>query len=252
MAVLAEAADRAMSSLSPKPWRLRARAGGVDLLADWQNLQDEHPQRRDIHLACGAALFNLRLAATHLSVHPDVTIFPKPGEPELLARLSGGPPEGPSASDESLWLALSAREPTATVTHPLMPRALLDQLAAIAVREGAALVGVEDGPRLEALDGLMREVGTPRSTRPHPAGAEGSALAVALLVTADDAPLDWIQAGQALQHLLLTATTMWLRADVHTRVLGVPRVRSRVRQELSPGRHPQVVLELGQRDTIET
>jgi hypothetical protein len=59
--------------------------------------------------------------------------------------------------------------------------------------------------------------------------------------------LDWLRAGQALQRLLLTATTAWVQARFHTRVLEVPQLRDRVRHELCPGRAPQVILELGRR-----
>jgi hypothetical protein len=42
-------------------------------------------QRRALHIACGAALFNLRLAVAVAGRQPVVRLLPDPGQPLLLA-----------------------------------------------------------------------------------------------------------------------------------------------------------------------
>nr|WP_245241047.1 nitroreductase [Streptomyces spiramenti] len=79
-----------------QPWRFRYRrtTGVLGLYADLDRAMPlSDPSTRGLHLGCGAALFNLRVAAAHLGLHPEITLLPggEP-EPELLAavRLVGG------------------------------------------------------------------------------------------------------------------------------------------------------------------
>jgi nitroreductase len=72
-----------------------------------------------------------------------------------------------------------------------------------------------------------------------------SAGVAALLTTADDRPVDWISAGQALQRILLTASTSGVAAALHTQPLEFGRLRESIRTRLSDGGYPQVILRLG-------
>jgi hypothetical protein len=72
-----------------------------------------------------------------------------------------------------------------------------------------------------------------------------SAGTVALLTTADDRPLDWVNAGHALQRLLLIASTCGVAAALHSQPLELPLLREDIRTQLSDGAYPQLVLRLG-------
>jgi len=72
-----------------------------------------------------------------------------------------------------------------------------------------------------------------------------SAGVVALLTTADDRPPDWINAGQALQRILLTASTLGVAAALHTQPMEVDWLRESIRTQLSDGANPQLVLRFG-------
>jgi hypothetical protein len=251
IALLAEAADRAPSPVLPRPWRLRARGGAVELLADLSSLARGPEQLRQAVIACGAALFNLRLATAHLGVRADVTLLPDAAQPDLLARVAGGPAEEPDAVDEQLYVALTARRTQrAPFVHPFVPREVLDHLAAGVRREDACLVAVADPRQLRVLDDLMERADhRPELVdRPRAPWVPGGGGSVELLVTDSDSTPDWLRAGMALQRLLLTATTLWLGARFHTRVLELTDLRDEVRRAVCPGGHPQVVLELGQWD----
>src|SRR5262249_51881403 len=67
----------------------------------------------------------------------------------------------------------------------------------------------------------------------------------ALLTTADDRPADWVNAGQALQRILLTASTCGVAAALHTQPLELGWLRDFIRGRLCDGGYPQLVLRLG-------
>src|SRR6266571_4124113 len=68
---------------------------------------------------------------------------------------------------------------------------------------------------------------------------------VGLLTTPDDRPVDWVNAGQALQRLLLTASTCGVAAALHSQPLELPWLREFIRTHLSDCGCPQMVLRLG-------
>ena len=72
-----------------------------------------------------------------------------------------------------------------------------------------------------------------------------SAGVAALLTTARDRPADWINAGQALQRILLTASTCGIAAALHTQPLELGWLRDFIRTQLSDGAYPQLVLRFG-------
>lgn len=74
---------------------------------------------------------------------------------------------------------------------------------------------------------------------------------VAVLATAKDEPIDWLDAGQALQAVLLQATALGLSAAFLGQVLEVPPLRRKVRRLLEGRPVPQTILRLGYADPVE-
>ena len=68
---------------------------------------------------------------------------------------------------------------------------------------------------------------------------------LALLGTADDRPYDWLRAGQALQHMLLTATAHELVASLTTQALEWQDLRWAARDPLTSMGHVQAAVRLG-------
>jgi hypothetical protein len=54
-----------------------------------------------------------------------------------------------------------------------------------------------------------------------------------------------VNAGQALQRVLLSASACGVAAALHTQPLELPQLRDLIRIQLSNGAHPQMVLRLG-------
>ncbi len=77
------------------------------------------------------------------------------------------------------------------------------------------------------------------------APAHRTAGTVALLTTPGDAPVDWLNAGQALQRILLIAGTCGVAAAMHSQPLELPWLRDLIRERLAGGGYPQLLLRLG-------
>ncbi len=72
-----------------------------------------------------------------------------------------------------------------------------------------------------------------------------SAGAVAVLTTAADRPADWVNAGQALQRVLLLASSSGVSAALHSQPLEIPQLRDFIAQYLGGGAHPQMITRFG-------
>ncbi|WP_187406084.1 hypothetical protein [Microbispora triticiradicis] len=97
---LVAATGQAPSVLNTQPWRLRAvRSEFAELLADPdRRLRVSDPRGRSLHVSCGAALFNLRLALRTDGHRPLVWLLPNTAaEPRLLAAVRVSP-DGPASS----------------------------------------------------------------------------------------------------------------------------------------------------------
>jgi len=84
----------APSMHNTQPWRFRYQEADqtIELYADpTRTLRHADPGGRAVHIACGAALFNLRLAIAAADRAPVVRLLPRPQAPQLLAtvRIAG-------------------------------------------------------------------------------------------------------------------------------------------------------------------
>jgi hypothetical protein len=68
---------------------------------------------------------------------------------------------------------------------------------------------------------------------------------VGLLTTGADHPADWVNAGQALQRIMLTASTCGAAVALHSQPLELPWLREFIRTQLSDDAYPHLVLRLG-------
>ncbi|MEV0217019.1 nitroreductase [Micromonospora sp. NPDC050695] len=103
-------AVRAPSLHNTQPWRLRLRDGGIEVLADpTRRLPATDPSGWGVRIACGATLFNLRVALAVAGVPPRVRLRPDPAEPDLVARLVPDVPRRPTPTEQSLHAAIPRR-----------------------------------------------------------------------------------------------------------------------------------------------
>lgn len=294
-------AVRAPSLHNTQPWRFVLRDGVLELHADRdRQLPATDPDGRQLVLSCGAALLGARLAVRALGRVPLVDLPGDPVRPDLLARISLGPPAPADAEEVALRNALPRRQ---SQRHGLVddavPAGLAGALRRAAAAERAVLLVLGDRARRRAVADLvaaaeraqratpevLRELGRwtarpahhgdglpPGSWAPSPpprrddelavrdfaartlggarrpgavrAGPGGAPLAAAL-VTGGDTPVDWLRAGQALHRLLLQAASVGVQASLHSQPMGLLGLRTLLREELSGGAEPQMLLQLG-------
>ncbi|MDF3299108.1 Acg family FMN-binding oxidoreductase [Streptomyces tropicalis] len=160
VAALVADAVLAPSMHNAQPWTFRHRTGDgvLELRADLERAMPRtDPHDRSLTIGCGAALFNLRVAAAHAGLAPAVRLLPDPGDPVLLAEMhlaaaAPGPAPGPGtpgaeapgpAPDAELAALHPAVRLRHTSRHPFtdqeIPEPVRDALCAAAAREGALL-----------------------------------------------------------------------------------------------------------------
>ena len=137
------AAVRAPSMHNTQPWRFRFEPGRqtIELYADPERtLRFGDPEGRAVHIACGAALLNLRLAAMVAGRQPVVRLIPTVTERLLLATVRMAGPCQPQSEDIELYAAIPMRR---TNRSPFsgrpVPPGILAELVEAARREGAEL-----------------------------------------------------------------------------------------------------------------
>jgi hypothetical protein len=157
---LLRAAVAAPSMHNTQPWRFRIKDAGsmIELHADPARILPlSDPDGRAAHIACGAALLNLRLAAAVAGLRPDVRLLPDPGQPLLLAeiRLAGRhhPTRWERELHAAIWRRQTNREP---FSNRPVPPGIRAELAEAACLEGATLAFLDRGETGRVL-GLAAE-----------------------------------------------------------------------------------------------
>ncbi|TCC30753.1 hypothetical protein [Kribbella speibonae] len=177
LGVLLHAAEAAPGLHVPRPWRIEVDGHLVDFRLD---AAASDPVARVQRIATGAAVFNLRCAAASMNFDSWISRFPYPHDPTLAARIVVEPTGLPDQELQELYAAILSRNLTRPATAPdQQVRRVLERAAAI---EDAHLTWLP-------LDAL------------------------AVVVTHGAEPADQLQAGVALERVLLTATSHDLRAD---------------------------------------
>lgn len=298
-AALVSDATAAPSLHNAQPWRFR-------LLPDRRTLHlctdpgrampRSDPLRRGMHIGCGAALFNLRVAAVHGGLEPTTRLLPDPGDPLVLATVRLTECERPDEALGALYAALrqrhtsrfpfadrdvpedvraalrdAAREEGADLAFP-SPwhlQSLLDLLRDAEGRDtldpsnaadangwsrvgpaesDTATDGVPDyafGPRLRYGNAPARDFAGRRAVPGRASAPFETTPHLVLLSTQDDRPLDWLRAGQAVERVLLTATSHGLATSLTTHALEWPDLRWLARDPRSARGYVQMVLRLG-------
>jgi hypothetical protein len=250
-----------------------------------RQLRVADPRGREMMISCGAALFTARLALRSLGYVPRTSVLPDSDEPLLVARVSWQRRAAAAEYEQRLYSQVRQRRTHRGGFDPVpIPPELVAMLQEAGNRAVLA-AAVETAEQALELDGAYaRELASwaipPGSTRrdgvPHtaypgrpeftlpyfpgrdfakghrwgvagssPSAAPRSAGLVCLLTTTSDRPVDWVDAGQALQRALLTGATCGVVAALHSQPLERARLREFLRTELCDGAYPQLVLRFG-------
>ncbi len=221
------------------PWRLRWIDRGFELRANRKSLPADDPGVRELRIASGAALLEVRLAVSVQGRRPVISLVPDPTQPGLLAVLRIGERANPTPEELALHETLlhqAALEQPYRRRRPV-PVALLRRAAEI---EGVWL------RRVPAVgDRLL-----PRHPAVLPVDADPGPVAVTI-GGFDDRAVTQMQAGQAMRRVELTAAALGLTAFGLAVPVEDPDVRRTLTGLVGPGLYPQVVLRVGAGEPAE-
>ena len=263
---LIEAAIAAPSIHNSQPWQFVARPAGrvIEVYADpARTPRRGDPRGRAVHIACGSALFNLRLAIARVGYEPVARLLPSPDDPLLLASVRLAGPYRPRPAEPDLYAAIHPPTGRMPLTGRPPPGVLL-ALKEAAVLEGASLRQTGQVDALRILRGRAaadpNQHGAPGShvigqlrpardfssrpgSRPaSPARQPGPWLAV--VSTSADDRASWLRAGQAAQRVLLLATHHGVPAALLSPAPEPPGAPAPAETFLA-GEHPEVILQFG-------
>ncbi|MET0418716.1 MAG: nitroreductase family protein [Actinoplanes sp.] len=288
----AAAGIRAPSLHNSQPWQFRLRDGAIEVLADPR----DHLALADrigwaVRIACGAAVFNARLALLANGTPAEVRLRPDPADPTVMASLRPGPLRPATYPERDLFMAIgrrrSSREPfwpdpvpaearTRLVDAAHAEGARLELLIGMTALSGFAEIAqsadrvlrrdpayqerLSQWIRTEAaVDGVpvsaAARIGEPQDLFPQRAyGGRPRAPGrdfepeplIAILGSTGDTAADQINAGQALQRVLLTATATGLAASMISQPIEVTSAREQLSRSLgSRSGTPQMAIRIG-------
>ena len=285
-------ASRAPSLHNTQPWQFRLTPDTIEVYADPARVLDVvDPDGMEQRIACGAALFNLRLALAGHGIRPIVTVLPDASRPGLAAVVRDGGRKAATreqarllaaiphrrtnrrpfsdepvsarelgllrraAVDEGAWLHVVADRAERLALHTLAAEAHRSQMADPAFRAELARWTATSPDR---RDGVPAAAGGPVAATPQAwvmrdfTGATDPAVSayaeepvIAVLSSHLSGRVAEINAGQALERVLLTATAEGLAVSFLSQAVEVPVIRERLRRLIHGARPPQVVLRVG-------
>jgi nitroreductase len=159
LSTLLGAAVRAPSLHNSQPWAFAVEPARIELYADpTRHLKHADPSGRSLLVSCGAALFNLRVAAEHGGFHPRVRILPDSDRPTLVARLEVDHRHRGTDGLGGYYSAIQARR---TNRRPFrnwrLPTSVVASLSEAVRVEGALLRVYDDPDEVERVIGLLHD-----------------------------------------------------------------------------------------------
>lgn len=158
--LLLEAATAAPSVHNSQPWRFTVTARRIELYADAaRQLRFADASGRSLLISCGAALFNLRVAAGHLGFHPRVRLLPSGSDPTHVATMEvdhrhARPGRPLDELYNAVWNRRTNRFP---FRNRQIPRSVVARLSEAVAQENGILRVYDDPSDVRRLVGLLHD-----------------------------------------------------------------------------------------------
>jgi Nitroreductase family len=296
---LLKAATSAPSLHNSQPWSFDFHDDRLRIYADpSRQLTRADPSGRSVLISCGAALFNLRVAAEHLGFHPRVRLLPDAADQTVVASVRFGRRQVHVGGLARYHPAIAARRTNRLPFHDRsIPHSALAGMGEAARAENALLRIYDDPDEVARIVDLLHEadgdeahdpalrverqawIGGPqradgipvRSLGPRPDGQSApfrdlgrgvdvpredarfeKTPTVAILSTLHDERVDWVRAGQALERVLLSATTAGLAASFMNQPLEQVALRGLVKSPTTGVGYTHMIMRMGYGDPVPT
>lgn len=265
----------APSAHNTQPWSFRVTPDGIEVYADWsRRLPAIDPDDRELTMSLGAAITNLRVAASRFGYDTSV-LYHADGDPIALVTLRET--ATPDANLLRLFPAIDRRRTNRRDfdRRPLDPEiigTLLDfiddhaeTLQIVLPHERIQIAElVEEGDRVQMNDSaLRRELRIPSAPSwlhrrfdldairaEHDRELAECAPAM-IVVHADDDRVSLVQAGEVLERLLLLLTTLGLQYAFLNQPIEVASLREQLRGIARTRHLPQLLLRVGYARAVE-
>ena len=157
--VLLTAATSAPSLHNSQPWSFDLHDDRLTIYADpSRQLTRTDPAGRSLLISCGAALFNVRVAAEHLGFHPRVRLLPDADDQTLVASIRFGRRQVHVAGLAGYYRAVEARRTNRLPFHDRsIPHAALASMGEAARAENALLRIYDDPDEVARIVELLHE-----------------------------------------------------------------------------------------------
>lgn len=101
------------------------------------------------------------------------------------------------------------------------------------------------GPRIAGGDPVVRDLAATAADETRPIAAFEREPQFAVLATRYDGPVEWLRAGQALERVLLEATTSGISTSLLNQAIEHEELRRQLNDPLEPWQRPQAVIRFG-------
>jgi nitroreductase len=237
-----ELAAWAPSVRNSQPWRWQVDGAGIHLDADWdRRVGDTEADRRNVLLGCGAILDHCAVSFAAVGWQARIRRFPDDGHLASFELIDRAPAQAVVELATAIPRRRSDRRDYAT--SPLPPPTL-ELLLVRAARYGVLMSVVPKVHWMRLPDGVIRmRYGRELDDGTRAGPADGALL---VLATETDDAIMRLRAGEALSHLLLSATALGLASCALTEPISDMRDRLALACELFDAEaYPQALVRLG-------
>jgi nitroreductase len=155
----AESGMLAPSAYNSQPWRFRIVGETFEIHTDESRARPiADPDGREMFMACGAALENVRIALRHLGREVEIDVSPEHARPHLIARVRLGAPRGPTHTEARFFTAIPLRRSNRArfYARPI-PFGIAPSIEQAVESAGAGLRYVHPGTTRDALAQIIHE-----------------------------------------------------------------------------------------------
>ncbi|WP_432877358.1 Acg family FMN-binding oxidoreductase [Kribbella sp. CA-245084] len=165
-------------------------------------------------------------------------------ELDLCARVEGAVLQWFDTPNRRWWLRMATNEAVAADDDSPARTAERRQWVG-GVREGDGVPSSALRSREAGGKAVVRDLAATAVDAARPAATFEREPQLAVLATRYDGPIEWLRAGQALEHVLLEATARGVATSLLNHAIEHEELRVQINDPLGPWQRPQVVIRFG-------